>query len=252
MLAINKMRYANIIVCFVLIPFSFYNHLRNISDHSNGTKIYLHSTIQPQAQRFYAISLSNIAAIEKSLKGQNDRDHLTDEEKEKLKIWKRWLQDNVHLMNEELIARWNAKVPPGSIVYHLGDFGFMHEEPLIKLIKRLNGTILLLLGNHDKAIRGKVRNCFEWIKNYYECKTDDGIKICMFHYPIASWNGGHRGSWQLHGHCHGSFPDTGVKRIDIGVDTHPNYAPYSYDEIERKMRSRGWDALDHHKETISK
>lgn len=206
-----------------------------------------HANIIDYANRPFPTRPAHIAELEKRLKGHKDR-VLLGSDKEDLKVWKKWLKDNVHLHDEELIARWNAKVPPGSIVYHLGDFGFMHEDKLIRLIKRLNGTIRLILGNHDKAIRGKVRDCFEWIRNYYEAKTDDGIKVIMFHYPIASWNGGHRGTWHLHGHCHGTFPDNGVRRIDVGVDTHPNYAPYSFDEIQRKMQGRGWDALDHHKE----
>ena len=202
-----------------------------------------HANIIQYSNRPFPTRPADFSAIEKRVRDSDPT--VSEEDKKRLK---RWLQNHVHEMDEELIRRWNAKVPPGSIVYHLGDFAFMQEDKLINLVGRLNGTIRLLLGNHDKPIKGRVKNCFEWVRTYYECWTDSPkIKICMFHYPIASWNKGHHGSWQLHGHCHGSFPDTGVKRIDVGVDTHPNYEPYSFHEIKAKMEGRGWDALDHHK-----
>jgi calcineurin-like phosphoesterase family protein len=179
--------------------------------------------------------------------------------------------ENVDEMNEQLIARWNAKIPPGSIVYHLGDFAFMkREDRIIELAKRLNGTIRLVMGNHDR-LKGKVRDCFEWVRPYYESKTDDGIKVTMCHYPFMTWNKSHRNSWSLHGHCHGNlqtYPNmiaemlaskgfdeasllvlaefgTEPRRLDVGVDTN-NYEPYSFDEIKAIMETRGHVVIDHH------
>lgn len=59
----------------------------------------------------------------------------------------------VEEMDEELIRRWNAKVDKGDLVYVLGDMiwktrnGEAHE-----LIRRLNGQIILIKGNHDRFI----------------------------------------------------------------------------------------------------
>ncbi len=53
-------------------------------------------------------------------------------------------------MESEIIRRWNKVVKPQDIVYHLGDFAFGDQEEIKRLVKRLNGKIRLILGNHDK------------------------------------------------------------------------------------------------------
>ena len=52
-------------------------------------------------------------------------------------------------MNEYIINRWNSIVSENDIVYHLGDVGFGSTEELRKLVGRLNGTKILIRGNHD-------------------------------------------------------------------------------------------------------
>lgn len=153
---------------------------------------------------------------------------------------------SVEEMDEKLIARWNAKVPQGGVVYHLGDVALCREDRAAGILKRLNGSIRLVKGNHDKNIRGDLAKRFEWIKDYYETYTDDDVKVVMFHYALLTWNKSHYGSWMLHGHSHGSLRDQGGLRMDVGVDTHPNYEPYSFAEVERFMRTREFVKVDHH------
>ena len=52
-------------------------------------------------------------------------------------------------MNEYIIQKWNSVVKENDVVYHLGDVGFGTTEKLKELISRLNGTKILLRGNHD-------------------------------------------------------------------------------------------------------
>ena len=52
-------------------------------------------------------------------------------------------------MNEHIIQKWNTVVKENDIVYHLGDVGFGTTEMLKELVSRLNGTKILLRGNHD-------------------------------------------------------------------------------------------------------
>lgn len=165
--------------------------------------------------------------------------------------------ETVDEMNEVLINNWNAKVPKNGIVFHLGDFAFLNKGRLLAILERLHGTIRLILGNHDQAIKGEaVTKRFEWIKHYYEGKTNDGNKVVICHYPIASWNKAHYGSWMLHGHCHGSLKGGETwRRLDVGSDTSyqlvdgswtQKYTPYSFDEIANIMSQRGFAAVDHH------
>ena len=55
--------------------------------------------------------------------------------------------NSVEEMDEMLIDEWNYVVNPDDIVYHLGDIAFSMNE-LDKIIRRLNGTIYIIPGNH--------------------------------------------------------------------------------------------------------
>lgn len=59
---------------------------------------------------------------------------------------------NVHEMDEEMIARWNAVVKSGDTIYHLGDFAFFKGGPdvLKDITRRLVGYKILVMGNHDR------------------------------------------------------------------------------------------------------
>lgn len=154
---------------------------------------------------------------------------------------------SVEEMDEELIRRWNAKVPPkGATVYHLGDFSFLPSKKTIELIGRLNGTIRLVRGNHDKVVRGEVLRQFDWVKPYYESKTPEGRKIVMCHYPMVTWNKAHRGAWMLHGHCHGSLTERfKTTRMDVGSDPN-NLTPLAYEEVVACLSKRTYRPVDHH------
>lgn len=55
------------------------------------------------------------------------------------------------------------------------------------------------------------------------------------------------GKVHITGNCHGSLRAPETKRIDVGVDTTPDYAPYGFDEIKRLMDKREYQPVDHHK-----
>lgn len=50
---------------------------------------------------------------------------------------------NVEDMDWTMVERWNTKVPPKAIVWHLGDFGDR------SYLKYLNGDIRLVCGNYE-------------------------------------------------------------------------------------------------------
>lgn len=56
---------------------------------------------------------------------------------------------NADEMNEALIANWNSVVGPDDEVYHLGDFIMGLADNVVPILRRLNGKIHLVRGNHD-------------------------------------------------------------------------------------------------------
>lgn len=164
-------------------------------------------------------------------------------------------------MNELLIRNWNSKVKPDDEVWHLGDFAFCGWTKFIPILERLNGRKNWVLGNHDYGLfkKEEVRKHFEFVGDYKRLMIHDSYEgnegeiqqyhqpIILCHFPILSWDGMAHGSWHLHGHCHGSLPDTGGLRMDVGVDP-MGYFPVSFEELKNKMALRTVvPSGDHHK-----
>jgi calcineurin-like phosphoesterase family protein len=55
---------------------------------------------------------------------------------------------NVDIMDNALISNWNSVVSSNDIVFVVGDFAF-HGD--MGYAKRLNGTMVLIKGNHDRT-----------------------------------------------------------------------------------------------------
>lgn len=153
-------------------------------------------------------------------------------------------------MDEAMISNWNHVVRPGDRVYHLGDFSFHKDiDDTLRILRRLNGQKYLVFGNHDKKLRDNREFLGEWIwaKDLAQIEVA-GQKIILCHYAMLTWNQSHRGSWQLHGHSHGSLPqDPNSLRVDVGVDCW-GYEPVSYEEIKYVMSKKTFRAIDHHGE----
>jgi len=89
---------------------------------------------------------------------------------------------NAKEMNEYIIQKWNSVVKEDDIVYHLGDVGFGTTEMLKELINRLNGTKILLRGNHDfeRGVNGWKEVGFSEV---YKKKIELG-NLILIHKPI--------------------------------------------------------------------
>lgn len=134
---------------------------------------------------------------------------------------------SVDAMNEGLIDIWNAQVQPKDHIYHLGDFGFMGNQELEKILNRLNGRIYFIMGNHDPRKNTSLKlftDRGEWVKYYHEFRyktQNDDVKINMMHYPILEWNTKYHGAIHFHGHCHGNRGQSIQKNsLDVGFDAH--------------------------------
>ena len=154
---------------------------------------------------------------------------------------------------EWLIDLWNMQVNKSDTVYHLGDFNFStRTEDWAKILRRLNGQIILIKGNHDddKVLKSIVTSglIHSW-HDYKETKIE-GTKVVLMHYPIESWNRMQYGSFHLHGHSHGSLPDSGGKRLDVGLDSaydiFGKHKFFSDNDVLEYMQGRPVVSADHH------
>ncbi len=153
-----------------------------------------------------------------------------------------WVNDRVRderlkEHDEFLISNWNNYVKAGDVVYHAGDFGFGKSlEELLHYFERLNGSIHLIYGNHDRV---KLMNGipFAW-QGERKSIVVQKQRIIIDHYAGKVWDGSHSGSWQLFGHSHGNLEDDStLLSLDIGVDCH-NYHPVSFEEIQNCMSKK--------------
>lgn len=125
------------------------------------------------------------------------------------KMDKRGFSD-VEEMNEYMIRKWNGKVRKNDEVVIIGDLSWGSAEQTNELLKRLNGRLYLITGNHDRFI-DKPEFCvsrFIWIKPYGEL-ADNRRKVVLCHYPIMCYNGQYRldekgnpRTYMLYGHVH--------------------------------------------------
>lgn len=154
--------------------------------------------------------------------------------------------DSVDDMNEALIENWNQQVSPNDTVWSLGDFAFAKYETIVEILRRLNGNIHMVLGNHDRQIIHNRRDLLNkgLVKEICDAKeiTWEKQKISMFHYAGRTWNGSHYGSWMLYGHTHGTMGPLG-RSVDVGVDSpfifgEAVYRPYSFEELKTFMQNR--------------
>lgn len=155
-------------------------------------------------------------------------------------------------MNEALITNWNSIVQPEDTIYHLGDVSFGDEKETDKIFNRLNGDIKLCYGNHDQVIKKNksLQDRFSEIREYYELKftmkDGTGNMLVMCHFPMVVWNKSHRGSFMLHGHCHGSLKyPMQAKIMDVGTDP-CKFFPISIKQVEDHMKNLKQEVLDHH------
>lgn len=147
---------------------------------------------------------------------------------------------SVEEMNETIIENFNKVITKHSTVYLLGDISFGNESATESVLKRLNGNKILIYGNHDSIIKKKasLQKYFGSCHDYKEVKHN-GEKIVCFHFPIESWNSQRNGRIHLHGHCHGNISHEASlvpNRMDVGIDTHPEWRPWSYDEVLEKLK----------------
>jgi len=130
---------------------------------------------------------------------------------------------NIHHHDETLIDNWNRIVSPQDKVYHLGDVGFKNWTILSNILNRLNGTKVLIKGNHDNFKASQYLQFFKDIRAYHILD-----KAILSHVPIHP-DSLSRWKVNLHGHTHGNnLPDK--RYINLSVEQ-INYTPVNFEEL---------------------
>jgi calcineurin-like phosphoesterase family protein len=165
----------------------------------------------------------------------------------------------IEKMNTAIVNNINEVVGQDDILIHLGDWSFGGFEQISEFYNRLVcKNIHLILGNHDTHIeknRDNIQDLFLSVSHYNTLEMGD-YKFILCHYPISSWDGLNKGYIHLHGHVH--LPPNrrfGVgKRMDVGMDSHPEFRPYNIiREIVPLMKNRPIKSEmgdDHHTDDI--
>ena len=140
---------------------------------------------------------------------------------------------NSYEMNKTIIDNWNRVVGPNDIVYHLGDISLRWDN-LDEIYSKLNGTIYLLKGNHERKSSGFYRNVgFKVIPN--KTKLDE-YKVILSHWPLDDKDIPD-GYINIHGHIHDKPLDDNLdksKHICVAVEK-INYEPIEIEKLLNKI-----------------
>jgi calcineurin-like phosphoesterase family protein len=147
-------------------------------------------------------------------------------------------------MNEELIKRWNEKVDKSDTVYHCGDIAFCSIQEFRKIRARLNGKIILIMGNHDYSQKfHKSQGIFTDIHDIHVLRSGKNSFV-LCHYPMWEWAGYFRGAIHCYGHVHNAYNMKVKGALNVGVDNH-NFYPLTLDEVIQKVNEQGEDYISH-------
>ena len=166
--------------------------------------------------------------------------------------------ENVEEMESILIKKWNETVTNEDTVYILGDFCWLKEDDWIRILDMLNGSKVLIRGNHDlKEMSSKLKKRFADVKDYKEIK-DNCRRVIMCHYPIPFYKADYADNvYMLYGHLHSTIEESfmqDIKKMILERDNrggsankchfyncwlgYYDYKPVTLDQIIEKWRDK--------------
>lgn len=166
-------------------------------------------------------------------------------------IWKVRGYDSVEHMNTRQVEKWNAIVDSDDDVYVLGDV-VLGDPKNIEYVRRLNGEIHIVLGNHDTLTREQM---YRELPNVVEV-AEIGIRLkykkyhfVLTHYPMLTGNLEKESlkqmSLNLYGHTHQltNFYNDMPFMYHVGVDSHNGY-PVLVDDIIEEMNKKVRECIE--------
>jgi len=133
-------------------------------------------------------------------------------------------------MNDYMISKWNKPVTNDDTVYCLGDFGFGNFDMVKNVFNQLNGTKILIMGNHDfkRSIGWWYKIGFSQVNNKPIVFDDACI---MSHKPLIN-----NKLLNIHGHIHNSGYNQEFEyknHVNVSVEV-IDYLPQNLDILLKK------------------
>lgn len=138
---------------------------------------------------------------------------------------------NIEDHNEYIIKQYNSCVGKDDLVYILGDVGFTPRQELSKLIKRLNGRKILIVGNHDQLSDGEyLQMGFIQVLRHPFYYNDH---IILSHYPVKE---AYNNKWvyNIHGHLHGNDQMPFSNYINVNIDV-TDFKPVDLKKLSSRL-----------------
>jgi calcineurin-like phosphoesterase family protein len=149
---------------------------------------------------------------------------------------------DVEEMNQTLVQRYNAKIDRKDVVLWLGDCFFKGDPTRYRdTLLQMNGTKILLVGNHDGSMPAMANLGFALVLQEAVLNIR-GVTCRVNHYPYeaipvyekpdkfaALRPRKHPGEILIHGHNHAKGPVNG-NQINVGVDAW-DFGPAMYYEV---------------------
>jgi calcineurin-like phosphoesterase family protein len=156
--------------------------------------------------------------------------------------------------DEAVIANWNSVVGPDDDVYVLGDLMLGDNEWGVECVRRLNGRIFLIRGNHDtdkrwyevyRNISNKV-----FIGGWAEVIHYRKYHFYLSHFPTNTANieaeSLHQCTLNLFGHTHSKeqFREDYPMYYNVALDANDN-TPVLLDDIIDRMKAKVQECISY-------
>lgn len=139
--------------------------------------------------------------------------------------------NSIEEMNELIVENWNKVVKPEDRVYHLGDVAFSKKD--LEILNRLNGSKILIKGNHDTL---ELKEYIKYFKDIRAYKVISELGFIFSHIPIHPDGLKGRLGYNIHGHLHEKIYSD-KHYINISVEQ-TNYCPLSLEDLSKEVLRR--------------
>lgn len=146
--------------------------------------------------------------------------------------------EDIDDMHDFIIEQHNKVVAPDDKVYFLGDVVMRNTAKWFKILEGMNGTKILIKGNHDNAKLSIYQQHFKDVRATHLLKAvvtkKINFKVILSHIPIHPESLGK--NFNIHGHIHDKEIQD-ERYINVSLEQLPYYKPVEWEEIMNYIRS---------------